>query len=77
MRILAYAPYYGRGFVQLTWEYNYAAFTKLLKSQVGITADLVHNEALALNPTNAAFIATYGMKVSRLSSWKRGLRAGF
>ena len=59
-----YSPYYGRGFVQLTWEYNYAAFTKLLKSEAGITADLVNNKELALVPTNAAFIAVYGMKVS-------------
>jgi predicted chitinase len=57
-----YAPFYGRGFVQLTWEYNYDAFTKLLASQVGITADLVRNKDLALVPSNAAFIAVYGMK---------------
>jgi len=52
----------GRGFVQLTWKENYAKFTTLLKSQRGITANLVANPALALNPTNAAFIICYGMK---------------
>ena len=57
-----YKPYFGRGFVQLTWRDNYDKFTKLLRSEVGITADLVRNPDLALNPTNAAFIAAYGMK---------------
>lgn len=57
-----YAPYYGRGFVQLTWRENYAKFTTLLKTQRGITADLVAHPELALNPANAAFIIAYGMK---------------
>ena len=55
-----YAPYYGRGFVQLTWEKNYKKMTDLLLSERGITANLVEHPNLALDPTNAAFVAAYG-----------------
>lgn len=57
-----YAPYYGRGFVQLTWKANYAKFSTLLKSQRGWSNDLVNRPEQALNPDFAAFVIVYGMK---------------
>ena len=50
-----YTGYYGRGYVQLTWESNYAKFGQLL----GI--DLVGNPDLALNPYYAGQIICIGM----------------
>lgn len=52
----AYYPYYGRGFVQLTWKSNYDKAGKRL----GI--DLLSDPDLALNPLYAADIMVYGMK---------------
>ncbi|RYE00039.1 MAG: hypothetical protein EOP54_01810 [Sphingobacteriales bacterium] len=52
----AYYPYYGRGFVQLTWKSNYEQTGKRL----GI--DLLQNPDLALNPVYAGNIMVYGMK---------------
>lgn len=51
-----YTGYMGRGYVQLTWKYNYEKFAKVL----GV--DLVGNPDLALNPVYAAEILTMGMK---------------
>lgn len=51
-----YYPYYGRGFVQITWKKNYEKFSKIM----GI--DLVNNPDLALEFDNALFILVYGMK---------------
>lgn len=45
-----YFPYYGRGYIQITWKYNYAAYGKAL----GI--DLVGDPDLALDPNVAASI---------------------
>ena len=53
---LRYYPYYGRGFVQLTWQSNYAKFGKLL----GV--DLVNEPDLALEPLNALRILVIGMR---------------
>lgn len=53
---LRYYPYYGRGYVQLTWEYNYKLFSHL------IGKDLVSVPDLALNPGAAAQIIVYGME---------------
>lgn len=51
-----YTGYYGRGYVQLTWQSNYQKF----KNVLGV--DLVGNPDLALNPTYAARILAVGMK---------------
>jgi predicted chitinase len=51
-----YYPYYGRGYVQLTWKGNYQKFSTIL----GL--DLVGNPDLALNPNIALFILVYGFK---------------
>ena len=53
---LRYAPYFGRGYCQITWRENYEKFGKLL----GV--DLVRHPNLALYPQYASFIIVYGMK---------------
>lgn len=50
-----YYPYYGRGYVQLTWDFNYKKYSKLL----GI--DLIGNPDLALNVKTSAFVIVHGM----------------
>ncbi len=55
-RNLRYYPYYGRGFVQITWKSNYDKFGKLLN------IDLVNHPELALVLENSVFILVYGMK---------------
>jgi Chitinase class I len=52
----SYGPsgYYGRGFVQLTWKYNYELYTKIL----GL--DLVNSPVLALRDSVALFILVHG-----------------
>jgi predicted chitinase len=51
-----YSPYYGRGLVQLTWDYNY----KKMSPVVGV--DLVKNPDRALDLKNAIPIMFVGMK---------------
>ena len=51
---LRYYPYYGRGFVQLTWKTNYQKYSDILK------VDLVSNPDAALDPVTAAFILVHG-----------------
>ena len=53
---LRYYPYFGRGFVQVTWKDNYEKFGKLLGT------DLVKHPDLALYPAYAVFILVYGFK---------------
>lgn len=48
--------YYGRGYVQITWERNYRAFAKLLN------IDLIKKPDLALDPTISYNIAAIGMR---------------
>lgn len=55
-RNLIYYPYYGRGFVQITWKDNYNKFSKIL----GL--DLVNYPDLVMDPNIAAFILVYGFK---------------
>lgn len=60
----AYYPYYGRGFVQLTWKSNYDKAGKRL----GI--DLLQNPDLALEPVYAANVMVYGMKYGTFTGKK-------
>lgn len=53
---LRYAPYYGRGFVQLTWKRNYKKYSKIL----GV--DMVKDPDIAMRPNVALFILVHGFK---------------
>jgi hypothetical protein len=63
---LRYYPYYGRGYVQLTWQTNYA------KAGAYVGADLVTSPDLALRPDYAAVIMQVGMS----EGWFRKDRHG-
>lgn len=56
LRKLRYAPYWGRGFVQLTWEANYRKYSELL----GI--DLVKNPERASEPAIACYVLVHGFR---------------
>lgn len=53
---LRYYPYYGRGYVQLTWDYNYREYSNLL------SLDLVNEPDLVMRPDISLFILVDGMK---------------
>lgn len=53
---LRYYPYYGRGYVQLTWETNYRKYGQIL----GL--DLVGQPDLAMDPDVALFVLVHGFK---------------
>lgn len=55
-RNFRYYPYYGRGYVQITWERNYAVYSNKLK------IDLLKNPDLAMNPSYSWFILIDGFK---------------
>jgi len=61
---LRYYPYYGRGYVQLTWDNNYEAYSRIL----GI--DLVNNRDLALEPYVALFVLVHGFKTGTFTGHK-------
>lgn len=61
---LRYFPYYGRGFVQITWERNYQKYADIL----GI--DLVKNPDLAMNENVALFILVHGFKTGAFTGRK-------
>lgn len=52
-----YYPYYGRGYVQLTWETNYQKYEDIL------VEDLVSNPDLALDGKIALFVLVHGFKI--------------
>ena len=55
-KTLRYYPFYGRGYVQLTWDYNYRKYSDVL----GL--DLVNDPDLVMRPDIALFILVDGMK---------------
>jgi hypothetical protein len=59
-----YYPYYGRGFVQLTWKNNYQTYSTLLNT------DMVKNPDLALDPNIALFVLVHGFKVGTFTGRK-------
>jgi len=63
-RNFRYYPYYGRGYVQLTWKDNYQKYGELL----GI--DLVRQPDLAMEPATAAFILVHGFKTGTFTGRK-------
>lgn len=54
-KTLRYYPFYGRGYVQLTWDYNYRGYSSLL----GL--DLVNQPDLVMRPDVALFVLVDGM----------------
>jgi predicted chitinase len=63
---LRYYPYYGRGYVQLTWENNYSKYSQIL----GI--DLVNNPDKAMDSDVALFVLTHGFKTGAFTGRKIG-----
>ena len=61
---LRYYPYYGRGFVQITWKENYTTYGKLLN------IDLVKNPDLAMSADVAFYILTNGFANGRFTGRK-------
>jgi len=61
---LSYSPYYGRGYVQLTWKTNYAKYENIL----GVA--LVTNPDLALKPDIALFVLVHGFKTGAFTGRK-------
>ncbi|MEG4329964.1 penicillin-insensitive murein endopeptidase, partial [Microcoleus sp. herbarium5] len=55
-KTLPYYPYYGRGYVQLTHDYNYRKYSDVLGR------DLVNDPDVVMNPDIALFILVDGMK---------------
>ena len=53
---LRYYPYYGRGYVQLTWDYNYRAYS----TKTGL--DIVNDPDLVMRPDISLFVLIDGMK---------------
>lgn len=54
-----YWPWYGRGYVQLTWEANYKKFRDRVNKLFNV--DIIANPDLAMRPDVAAFIMFEGM----------------
>jgi predicted chitinase len=61
---LSYYPYYGRGYVQLTWKGNYQKYAGIL----GL--DLAGNTDLALDPSVALFVLVHGFIVGTFTGRK-------
>ncbi|WP_202945288.1 peptidoglycan-binding protein [Hahella chejuensis] len=61
---LRYYPYYGRGYVQLTWENNYRKYQQLLG------APLVQDPDLAMQPEIALFVLTHGFMTGAFTGHK-------
>jgi len=61
---LRYWPYYGRGYVQLTWKDNYDHYGRVL----GL--DLVANPDLALDHYGSLFVLTQGFKTGAFTGHK-------
>jgi hypothetical protein len=71
-KTLRYWPYFGRGYVQLTWERNYAKYSRIL----GV--DMVKNPHIATVPNVALFILVHGFKTGAFTghTLERHVREG-
>lgn len=58
---LRYYPYYGRGYVQLTWKFNYAKYNKVL-GLTNTNDDLVKNPDVVMREPVSRFILVHGSK---------------
>lgn len=75
-RNFRYYPYYGRGYVQLTWKNNYEKYGQML----GL--DLVGEPDLAMRPDVASFVLVHGFKTGaftgrKISDYINGLQVDF
>ncbi len=61
---LKYYPYYGRGYVQLTWENNYSNYADIL----GV--DLVGNPDIAMQPEIALYVLVHGFQIGSFTGRK-------
>ena len=61
---LRYYPYYGRGFVQLTWKNNYKKYSKIL----GV--DMVKDPSIAMKNDVALFVLVHGFKTGTFTGRK-------
>jgi len=61
---LHYYPYYGRGYVQLTWRTNYQKYSDILD------IDMVDQPDRALNPSVALFVLVHGFKMGSFTGRK-------
>ncbi len=61
---LRYYPYYGRGYVQITWEKNYKKYSDILEIDLPGMPDLAMNELVAL------FILVHGFKTGTFTGRK-------
>lgn len=59
-----YYPYYGRGFVQLTWRNNYEKYSHML----GV--DMVNDPDLAMQSNIALFVLVHGFKTGTFTGRK-------
>ncbi|MFL6256201.1 MAG: hypothetical protein ACJ74T_14420 [Pyrinomonadaceae bacterium] len=67
---LRYHPFYGRGYVQLTWKDNYARADR----ELGLSGRLNNNLDLAMDPDIAAKIMVKGMQEGWFCGDKSGKR---
>ena len=58
---ISYYPYYGRGYVQITWRKNYKKFSVLATEFFGEDINLVRYPNKAMDKSIALFILVYGM----------------
>jgi len=63
-RHFAYYPFYGRGFVQLTWEKNYKKYSEIL----GV--DMITEPDIAMQPKVALFVLVHGFKTGTFTGRK-------
>ena len=63
-KLSKYYPFYGRGYVQLTWKENYRKYSQIMQ------LDLVNEPDLALEPQNALFILVHGFKTGAFTGKK-------
>lgn len=59
-----YFPYYGRGYVQLTWQTNYQKYSDILD------VDMVDQPDLAMQPGIACFVLVHGFKTGTFTGRK-------
>lgn len=54
--------YYGRGYVQTTWDYNYKTLSTMVRHPDGSFADLYHNPELLLECDYSSQATLFGMR---------------